>query len=223
MLENVKVPLEYEKDNKERKPWEYYLEEFKKIDPIEASKRLEVPYDEENQIFKFYLMGSTYYIHYPSFEVTHKEDNLVSHPLEENIYAKILIARLFIEGKYEAFTEEFVSYRDIPWGEFYYVPFSGRCIGRLARKYGNRIDIFEKIMIKIGAEKVNYGDVAYDFKFMNDLYVRFIIWQGDEEFSPSAQILFSKNFASFFNAEDLAYVGDLCNNNFNIVEKTMNK
>lgn len=37
----------------------------------------------------------------------------------------------------------------------------------------------------------------------------FILWAGDEEFPPSAQILFSDNFPLSFEAEDLAVVGDI--------------
>lgn len=223
MLNSTKVDLNYEKDNKERMPWEHYLNEFKGIDPIATGKRLGIDYNEETQIFTLNFLGSTYYIHYPDFEVTHKEDDNICHPLEENIYAKILITRYFLEAYPTPYKDEFVSYRDIPWGETYYTQFYGRCIGRLSRKYGNRIDEFEKVMKTLGATKVQYGDAAYDLKFMDDLYIRFILWQGDDEFSPSAQILFSSNFSSFFTAEDLAYVGDICNNTFGAVEKHINK
>lgn len=37
----------------------------------------------------------------------------------------------------------------------------------------------------------------------------FILWEGDEEFAPTAQILFSDNFPAAFSAEDVAYVGDI--------------
>ena len=221
MSKSTSATLNYAKDNKERMPWEYYLGEFKKIDPKRVSKRLGIIYDESTQKFKLNFMGSTYYIHYPDFEVTHEDDNMIYHSLEESVYAKILITRYFLEAYPTPYKGEFVSYRDIPWGETYYTQFYGRCIGRLSRKYGNKIDIFEKIMENLGAKKVQYGDIAYELKFMDDLYVRFIIWQGDDEFSPSAQILFSSNFSSFFTAEDLAYVGDICNNTFNIVEKNI--
>ena len=53
------------------------------------------------------------------------------------------------------------------------------------------------------------NDVSYEFEFINDYYVRFILWAGDEEFPPSAQILFSDNFPLSFEAEDLAVVGDI--------------
>ena len=76
-------------------------------------------------------------------------------------------------------------------------------------------------MDKLGAKRVEYGDIAYELEFMKDLYIRFIIWAGDEEFSPSAQILFSDNFPTSFTAEDLAYVGDICMNTFGVVGKNL--
>jgi hypothetical protein len=36
-----------------------------------------------------------------------------------------------------------------------------------------------------------------------------ILWEGDDEFPPSAQILFSDNFPVSFQAEDMAVMGDV--------------
>ena len=36
-----------------------------------------------------------------------------------------------------------------------------------------------------------------------------ILWEGDEEFPPSSQILFSDNFPVSFQAEDMAVMGDV--------------
>lgn len=221
MIKDTNVSLSYAKDSKERMPWEHYLKEFKGADPSVISNRLGIFYDIESQTFEFYFMGSTYYIHYPDFKVTHKNDDRLCYPLEDSQYAKILITRYLLEACPTSFKGQFLSYRDIPWGEVYYRQFYGRCIGRLSRKYGNKIDLFENVMEKLEAKKVEYGDIAYDLEFMKDLYIRFIIWQGDDEFSPSAQILFSDNFSSSFTAEDLAYVGDICMNTFAIVEKSI--
>ena len=45
---------------------------------------------------------------------------------------------------------------------------------------------------------------------MKGLFVRLILWAGDDEFPPSAQILFSDNFpAAFTQGEDMAVVGDV--------------
>ena len=66
--------LGYEKDSKERMPWEHYLEEFRKADPKEISSRLSIPYDEAEKSFELPFLGSVYYISWPDFHVTHKED-----------------------------------------------------------------------------------------------------------------------------------------------------
>lgn len=45
---------------------------------------------------------------------------------------------------------------------------------------------------------------------MPGLQVRLILWEGDDEFPPSAQILFSDNFpVAFTQGEDMAVVGDV--------------
>lgn len=65
-------------------------------------------------------------------------------------------------------------------------------------------------MEKIGAEKISSGDAGYEFEFLNELKLRFILWEGDDEFPPSSQILFSDNFpVAFTQGEDMAVVGDV--------------
>ena len=45
---------------------------------------------------------------------------------------------------------------------------------------------------------------------MKGLFVRLILCAGDDEFTPSAQILFSDNFpAAITQGEDMAVVGDV--------------
>jgi hypothetical protein len=50
--------LNYEKDSKERMPWEHYTEEFQKADPAEIAGRLSIPYDEETK----QLNGVSYFL-----------------------------------------------------------------------------------------------------------------------------------------------------------------
>jgi len=39
--------------------------------------------------------------------------------------------------------------------------------------------------------------------------MQFLLWLGDDEFPPNAQILFSDNFRYAFTAEDMANIGDI--------------
>ena len=65
------------------------------------------------------------------------------------------------------------------------------------------------VMERMGAKKLPMGDASYEFEFINGYFVQFILWAGDDEFPPSAQILFSDNFPLSFSAEDMAVVGDI--------------
>ncbi len=51
------VDLNYEKDSKERIPYEHYLEVYQNADPAEISSRCNVPYDAEKHEFTVSLMG----------------------------------------------------------------------------------------------------------------------------------------------------------------------
>ncbi|MEE0425721.1 MAG: DUF3786 domain-containing protein [Blautia sp.] len=201
--------LNYEKDSKERMPWEHYLEQYGQADPQVLGENLGILYDQENRCFTLTFLGTVYHITYPDFQVSHEEDDKGFYPLEEMIYAKILTIRFLLNGMKSCGSGNFKTYREMPWGEVYLHQFDGRCIKRLAFTYGNRIGDFKKIMEHIHAEPVKYGDIAYEVAIYPGYQIRMILWEGDEEFPPSSQILFSDNFPVSFAAEDMAVMGDV--------------
>ena len=97
----------------------------------------------------------------------------------------------------------------MPWGEVYLRQFDGRCIKRLAFSYGNRVKDFQAIMEHIKTTPVKYGDIAYEVEIFPKYKIQMILWEGDDEFPPSSQILFSDNFPVSFQAEDMAVMGDV--------------
>lgn len=196
--------IEYGKNNKERIPYEHFKSIFAKTDPNLISERCNLTFDNDSNAFLIHLMGEPYSIHHPSAEIRDANGGLL-----EAMNASILLLRYLSEGSYAKPTGKLLTYRDIPWGEVYYPNFQGRCIIRLSRTFGNRIDVFEKAMEKIEAQKIDMGDSAYKFAFIDNLYVYFILWGGDDEFPASAQILFDDNIPLAFTAEDIAVVGDV--------------
>ena len=204
------IDVPYEKDNKERIPFEHYLEEYRKIDPKEAAARCQVPYDEETCQFHIRLMGYSYLVSYPDFEVKKEhEEEAGAFLLLTNVAAKISVLRFLTQGQLVSGTGKYVTYREVPWGEVYFRQFEGRCLMRLKFGFGFKLNKFAEIMEKLGAKKIEMGDVAYEFEYINGLFVRFILWAGDDEFPPSSQILFADNFPYAYQAEDLAVVGDI--------------
>ncbi|MCD7716948.1 MAG: DUF3786 domain-containing protein [Lachnospiraceae bacterium] len=203
------MEIAYEKDNKERVPFEHYMAEYKQADPLEMSARTGAAYDEEKHSFLLNFMGRAYSVTFPEFAITPERDaDGLWLPVSMNA-AQILVIRYLLEGCTAKSTGKFLTYREVPWGEVYYRQFSGRCLSRLAFSYGNKLDRFSSAMEKLGAAKLEQGDAAYEMEIFDGYRVRFLLWAGDEEFPPSAQILFSDNFAAAFHAEDLVVVCDV--------------
>lgn len=205
------MEVNYEKDSKERIPFEHYLEAFRKADPMEIAERCGVPYDKNAGTFSIRLMGVNYTVAWPSYEILHeKEERIGYYPLEIRANARILLLRFLTEGGAAPTTGKFLTYREVPWGEVYFKQFQGRCLFRLAFGFGNKLQVFRQIMERVGASPIGSGDAGYDLEFMPGLQVRLILWEGDDEFPPSAQILFSDNFpVAFTQGEDMAVVGDV--------------
>ncbi|MFA4032744.1 DUF3786 domain-containing protein [Blautia stercoris] len=215
------MDFDYAKDSKEQRPYEYYLKTYQEIDPKEISERTGFFYDEEKKVFTVVFMGSTYEISFPDYKISHKEDEKGVYPLEEAMNAKIFMVRYLSEKAKTLSSGKFLTYREVPWGEVYFRQFQGRCLMRLAFSYGNKLEAFKKVMTAIGAKPLEQGDCAFELEFMEGFFIRLILWEGDDEFPPSSQILFSDNFAVTFAAEDLAVAGDICINMMKAVERKL--
>ena len=215
------MDFDYAKDSKEQRPYEYYLKTYQEIDPKEISERTGFFYDEEKKVFTVVFMGSTYEISFPDYKISHKEDEKGVYPLEEAMNAKIFMVRYLSEKAKTLSSGKFLTYREVPWGEVYFRQFQGRCLMRLAFSYGNKLEAFKKVMTAMGAKPLEQGECAFELEFMEGFFIRLILWEGDDEFPPSSQILFSDNFAVTFAAEDLAVAGDICINMMKAVERKL--
>lgn len=193
-------------NNKTGVPLEHYRSVYSDLDPASISARTSLPFSDGN--FVMTLLG---------------RDIKVSHPEGISTYADtgeqlddvsgILMLRFLIDGSSVQPGGKFMAYAEIPWGEAYLTPFTGRCIKRLAFSFGFNIGKFCERCEALGGVAVKGADAAYDMPFFQNLTLRLLLWAGDDEFPPSAQILFSDNFQFAFTAEDLAYVGDIMINN----------
>jgi len=186
----------------------WYQDIYEKMDPVEIAERCKLPFSGKS--FEIRIMSRKYEAEFPSFILKPADSGEVK---KIDGYEKILFIRFLCEGKYAEPTGRRLSYREIPWGDLYFPNFEGRCIKRLARKFGGNIDGFKKIMEeKHNAEKLDKSDAGYRFEFCSGLYMSFLLWAADDEFPASAQILFDDNFPQAFTAEDCAVAGEVALN-----------
>jgi hypothetical protein len=80
---------------------------------------------------------------------------------------------------------------------------------RAAFTFGTRVAAFKAACEKMGAQALPNGDAGYHFDFIGGYAMRILVWEGDDEFPPNAQVLYTDNFADGFAAEDRVVAGDI--------------
>ena len=191
---------------KDAAPLELYQQEFAAADPHVLSARSGVAYDAQRQVFQLHLIGRPLEVAWPSLECTFADTGEAQRP---NV--QILMACLLLRGKLVESQGGFLSYPEIPWGDHYFKAFQGRCIYRFAGMYRGEdgVERFRQAAERLGGTPAQAGDAAYDFEFVETVIVRLILWEGDDEYPTTSQILFSDNTPLAFAAEELAAVGDV--------------
>ncbi len=191
-------------NNKEEVPFSHYLALFEKLDPQEAAKRCGVSF--EDGCFTVQLLNSTYRIAWPEYAITADREDAFA---LTNLPCQTFLLRYLLEGRQAALSLGYKTFREMPWGELYITPYTGRCLTRAAFTFGTQVPAFAAACERMGGEKLPHGDAGYGFGFLGGYRMQIMIYAGDEEFPPSSQILYSDNFASGFSAEDRVVAGDI--------------
>lgn len=190
------------KDNKTGLPLAHYKALFAEADPETLSVRSGIPY--ADGAFRTTLLNRPVRITHPDMEAVFEDTGAALRP-----NAQILLGRLLTGGSVVLSTGKFLAYNELPWGEVYLTQFRGRCITRMAFGFGTDPEKFEKACLSLGGSPVPASGPCFDIPLLPRLTMRLTVWPGEEEFPPSAQILFSDNFPLAFSAEDCAVCGDV--------------
>ena len=190
-------------NHKEEVPFAHYEQRFSALDPREAMERL----GEENwdgQEFRLKLLGRAFAISHPVYGIRALDGGAVP-PLPTQTF----LLRYLLESRKTPWAGTWKTFREMPWGEMYITPYTGRVLTRAAFTFGTRIDAFRAACGKLGAVPLPHGDAGFQFDFIGDYRMQLLVWEGDEEFPPSAQVLYSDNFADGFAPEDRVVAGDI--------------
>ncbi len=189
-------------NHKEEVPFSYYEGLFQKLEPQSALERLPSVTFADNT-FHMTLLGRQYAIAWPDYAIASSDGSV------PNLPTQTFLLRCLLENKEVQPTGKMLTFREMPWGELYIQPFTGRVLTRAAFTFGTQLEAFCAACEKLGAKKLSHGDAGYEFCLFGSYTMQILVWEGDDEFPPSAQMLYSDNFAAGFAAEDRVVAGDL--------------
>lgn len=189
-------------NHKEEVPFSYYENLFCTCPAEQITERTGSKWDGSE--FYVNLLGREYAIAHPQYGIRPLDGGPVP-PLP----AQTFILRYLLEGREVTNLGRWLTFREMPWGELYIKPYTGRVLTRAAFTFGTNISAFRAACEKMGATALPHGDAGFQFDFLGGYQMQIMVWEGDDEFPPNAQVLYSNNFAQGFAAEDRVVAGDL--------------
>ena len=190
-------------NHKEEVPFAHYEEQFQKLDPQDTAARLPSVQWDGNE-FTVTLLGREFAISHPRYAIRPLDGGNVP-PLPTQTF----LLRYLLESRDAAWAGEWKTFREMPWGEMYIKPYTGRVLTRAAFTFGTRTAAFKTAAEKMGATPLKHGDAGFQFDLIGGYKMQILVWEGDDEFPPNAQVLYSANFADGFAAEDRVVAGDI--------------
>lgn len=106
-------------------------------------------------------------------------------------------------------TGEWISFREFAGGDAYIGSFHNRSLVPLRNSFGDSPDLLPKAAEPLGAEALDFGDVGLRIPVFPKIPLAVVLWRGDSEFPPDANILFDKTANTILRTEDLAISGAL--------------
>ncbi len=102
-----------------------------------------------------------------------------------------------------------VSLAELPDGAFYRKAYQGYSGDHLALAIQNDLESLKRASVILGGKPEVYGDLSFSFYVLPHIDLLAVYWRGDDEFPPSAQVLFPDSASHYLPTDIYAYLGKL--------------
>jgi hypothetical protein len=120
-----------------------------------------------------------------------------------------LIMHYLIQASGTPLTGTWITFREIPAGEFYYSAFVKRAKEPLVQTFGHRPELLLELGQQIGGTPRPEGDASLSFNVFPLVPICLVLWAGDDEFPPDGNLLFDATIAQSLSAEDVAVLSGM--------------
>ena len=149
------------------------------------------------------FFSEAYTIQFPQIEFYSPSKKVVS------LVTRILLLHYLIRADGDPLKGDWVAYKDIPGGLLYAGVFARRVTEPLQRRFGKSAQLFKEVGIRSGGKPVEIGDASFILYAFPYVPLQYVLWEGDEEFPPSVQLLFDASVDHYLTLEDMVVLGQV--------------
>lgn len=197
--------MELSKQKNYQQSFDLACASIKKMNLEERAKNGGADYQkgEEGERITILFFSEPYHLQFPQMEFYSPNKKMVS------LVTRILLLHYLIRSDGNPLTGKWVAYKDIPGGLLYAGVFARRVTEPLQRKFGKSAESFREAGTKSGGEPVQIGDASFILHAFPYVPLQYVLWEGDEEFPPSVQLLFDASVDHYLTLEDIVVLGQV--------------
>lgn len=166
-----------------------------------AQARYEKDRDEERIVISFF--SEPYTIRFPQMEFFSPGKRTVS------LVTRALLLHYLLKADGTLPTGNWISYKDIPGGLLYAGVLARRVTEPLAKRFGKSARLFREAGTRLGGESAEVGDVSFILQAFPRVSLQYVLWEADDEFPSSVQLLFDSSVDHYLALEDIVVLGQI--------------
>ena len=123
-------------------------------------------------------------------------------------YLEMLLLHYLINADGTPVADQWITYRQLPGAALFEGRFNNMAVRSLLQTFGNYLEGFRRAGEAMGGVPMTRtGDAAFRFMALPQLPMAAILYLGDEDVSPSINVLFDASAPHYLPTEDLSYLG----------------
>jgi len=143
-------------------------------------------------------------------EISYPEGDVLAasgEPVDEHLAILLLLYLTEADGR--PLEDRWIAFEQISGGAGYSGSFRGRVVGPLLRTFGQRPEGLPPAAAGLDGSSLEMGDAAVALAALPRVPIAFVLWSGDDEFAPSASVVFDASIEGYLDAEAATVLAEL--------------
>jgi hypothetical protein len=192
------MKVELPKQNNFEIAYNRAAEMLRRADLRKTSTRCGIQYA-EGYLSVLYF-NSEYRIHLP--DVSFQPEIL-------SMMERILVLHYLTEKADHPAKGEYVAFKNLPGASFYSTPYRKRSLQQIIRVFGETPDDLLTVSRILGATPAEFGDISVRLQVFPKIETIVVLYRGDEEFPPEAEILYRDDVINYLSLEDITVLSGI--------------
>jgi hypothetical protein len=197
--------LELTKQKNYQQAFDLACASLKGMDPEERARKAGGVYQQEEDGGKIVVdfFSEPYQIHFPRMEFDSPRKKTIS------LVTRVLALHYLIRADGSPLAGRWIGYKEIPGGLLYAGVFARRVTEPLARKFGRSAKEFKGVGHRLGGKPMDVRDASFSLLAFPHVPLQYVLWEGDDEFPATAQLLFDASVEHYLSLEDIVVLGQI--------------